>query len=748
MNNIQRAFRDKSALGLRMAQGGIVPDDRGVLEKGAAFVNQMTHGGQLSPTQAPLGDGLAGGAASALSGREQQINDAVAAQTGMATGGIVHGKGTATSDSVPVNLSAGEGVLPVKTVDAIGGPPAVHALIQRTTGNTPHAGLRAGGHYAAGAAPLDPTQPPAAQPAQPAPPAPGAALPGMNWAHPIDSMNARFAAQNAQDPQGAARAMATDTPYDVATPVTPFTGGISKGLGAAGDFLTGTGGVGYKPGVTPGVNLSTGAVVDAAKNFGGKALDIAGQGVDAVKGLAGRFGSKAGAPAADAAPSMANNAMHVFPDGSQSTAAEMSMAAGRPTSNLPAVANAANAANAPFVKSGLSPRGMLSQGAAANGSTFVSAPAMTAAAKAPPAPAAAAAAAAAPETNFSAREMQGAIPGSNPNASIVEYAPGSAGAATARGLSRATSVQSGAGNYVPGQLGSSTLNSNLATGPSSGPLVTPANGTGYISDNHGRSAMIRNPDSASGSGGGLNGQSNDPVVSAMANYKAAALSGDPGLQRVARMGVDAAVQSRSQDMSYAGNQLQRQMSMMNYQRELTNDRATAAGKAFDDQWGSAATDSDKNPNMARRAAAVGMQQALAGMTVNTGTANERPAVLGDLSNAQLANIKDEQDTLNKDNANKNEWGPKLINFVHGIKLQNDTNPRSVETPIGAENAHGVTGAAYARDANNNLVPITGSGPFNTDPASASEMRARNSGMRRQAEQNIYDSVAKTGRPQN
>lgn len=67
----------------------------------------------------------------------------------LARGGIVHGPGTQTSDSVPVHLSRDEAVLPAKTVDALGGPQAIGQLIEQTTGKPP-AGLRAGGGYYGG----------------------------------------------------------------------------------------------------------------------------------------------------------------------------------------------------------------------------------------------------------------------------------------------------------------------------------------------------------------------------------------------------------------------------------------------------------------------------------------------------------------------------------------------------------------------------------------------------------------------
>lgn len=73
-------------------------------------------------------------------------------QPGFARGGIVKGKGTTTSDSVPVNLSKGEAVLPAKTVKKLGGKSAVERLIEMTNGKPPvKGGIRAGGNYNGGA---------------------------------------------------------------------------------------------------------------------------------------------------------------------------------------------------------------------------------------------------------------------------------------------------------------------------------------------------------------------------------------------------------------------------------------------------------------------------------------------------------------------------------------------------------------------------------------------------------------------
>jgi len=67
---------------------------------------------------------------------------------GYAAGGIVKGKGTTTSDSIPVNLSKGEAVLPAKTVKALGGKSMVERLIEMTNGKPPvKGGIHAGGNY-------------------------------------------------------------------------------------------------------------------------------------------------------------------------------------------------------------------------------------------------------------------------------------------------------------------------------------------------------------------------------------------------------------------------------------------------------------------------------------------------------------------------------------------------------------------------------------------------------------------------
>ncbi len=108
-----------------------------------------------APAPVPQQQGITSGIVGLLKGRQQQIDKAA----GYARGGIVRGKGGV--DNVPmaiggidVNLTGGkkpEAVLPGKTVEALGGPAAVEALIEETNGKPPvKDGLKEGGNYADG----------------------------------------------------------------------------------------------------------------------------------------------------------------------------------------------------------------------------------------------------------------------------------------------------------------------------------------------------------------------------------------------------------------------------------------------------------------------------------------------------------------------------------------------------------------------------------------------------------------------
>lgn len=104
------------------------------------------------PAQQP--QGTIGRAMGILGGRKDQIDKAA----GYKRGGIVRGKGTPTSDSIPVNVagkninvSDTEAILPGKTVAALGGPAAVEKLIEKTNGKPPvKGGITAGGKYNVG----------------------------------------------------------------------------------------------------------------------------------------------------------------------------------------------------------------------------------------------------------------------------------------------------------------------------------------------------------------------------------------------------------------------------------------------------------------------------------------------------------------------------------------------------------------------------------------------------------------------
>lgn len=69
-------------------------------------------------------------------------------------GAVIPGHDLTGKDDVRVNVTRGEAILPVKTVDAMGGSEAVRGLIHKTNGK-PAVGARRGGKYAAGMVPED-----------------------------------------------------------------------------------------------------------------------------------------------------------------------------------------------------------------------------------------------------------------------------------------------------------------------------------------------------------------------------------------------------------------------------------------------------------------------------------------------------------------------------------------------------------------------------------------------------------------
>lgn len=200
MNNIQKAFKNKAKLSLRMAAGGLIqpnPQDSGSVglmgdpadaenaEKTARWrqddlLKQASYSLNPQPLQqaaaavTPLQLGHLNSPSEAINAergqrwREDDLLDktqyfSTAPQPGrrglrMAEGGIVRGPGGPTDDDVPmrvsgrdVQLSNTEAVLPAKTVQALGGPKAVEELIEATNGKPPvKGGLRDGGDYATG----------------------------------------------------------------------------------------------------------------------------------------------------------------------------------------------------------------------------------------------------------------------------------------------------------------------------------------------------------------------------------------------------------------------------------------------------------------------------------------------------------------------------------------------------------------------------------------------------------------------
>ena len=179
MNNIQKAFRDKGRLGLRQAQnmadGGVVmsPDEqrrarlRAQAEADAELERQeaakrapvapVIRSPAVPPPAAPppvvapvpIAPAVVAPVRAAPMGNQEVINRRLR-DAGLRKGGVVPGHDTSGSDDVPVNLTRGEGVLPVETVDALGGPAVIEHLIEATTGEKPKAGLRAGGKYELG----------------------------------------------------------------------------------------------------------------------------------------------------------------------------------------------------------------------------------------------------------------------------------------------------------------------------------------------------------------------------------------------------------------------------------------------------------------------------------------------------------------------------------------------------------------------------------------------------------------------
>lgn len=101
-----------------MADGGLVSRIKGV------FTTATT---DRKPDEVPLGSGAAAQAKNALTTRRQVLDEAERKAVGMAKGGHIRGKGTGTSDQIPIMASNGEFMIKAAAVKKIG-VPALEAL--------------------------------------------------------------------------------------------------------------------------------------------------------------------------------------------------------------------------------------------------------------------------------------------------------------------------------------------------------------------------------------------------------------------------------------------------------------------------------------------------------------------------------------------------------------------------------------------------------------------------------------------
>ncbi len=111
----------------------------------------------LGETAPPAPVRVAPAATAATSKSYEQIDAEIAAARAKMNapkkfkdGAVIPGHDTSGKDDVPVKVTRGEAILPVNTVDAMGGPMAVSDMIHATNGKPP-AGVRRGGKYANGA---------------------------------------------------------------------------------------------------------------------------------------------------------------------------------------------------------------------------------------------------------------------------------------------------------------------------------------------------------------------------------------------------------------------------------------------------------------------------------------------------------------------------------------------------------------------------------------------------------------------
>lgn len=267
---------------LRFADGGIINTlrNRGAVIDSA--VDSAVGGGAPAPAAAPvaaapaLPSQAADYAAQAAALEAEQLAAARAAaapkpkqglmsRLGFAQGGVVRlqGPGTGTSDDIPltlrtggegmnINVSNGEGlaVLPAKTMQHPEAVAAVNDIIETTNGKPPR-GLKAGASYADGSAPYKLGSDPELE--QKRMVDAGLASPySTGFGSSVGNSLRRFTVAHSNDPDsvavrsgtatpeqlqrakgGMARAMETDSPFDVAAPIAPLGASVKAAVEAA-----------------------------------------------------------------------------------------------------------------------------------------------------------------------------------------------------------------------------------------------------------------------------------------------------------------------------------------------------------------------------------------------------------------------------------------------------------------------------------------------------------------------------------
>ncbi len=264
---------------LRFADGGIINTLR---NRGAVIDAAVDSAGTPAPVAAPVATApalpsqAADYAAQAAALEAEQLAAARAAaapkpkqglmsRLGFAQGGVVRlqGPGTGTSDDIPltlntggegmnINVSNGEGlaVLPAKTMQHPEAVAAVNDIIETTNGKPPR-GLKAGASYADGSAPYKLGSDPELE--QKRMVDAGLASPdSTGFGSSVGNSLRRFTVAHSNDPDsvavrsgtatpeqlqrakgGMARAMETDSPFDVAAPIAPLGASVKAAVEAA-----------------------------------------------------------------------------------------------------------------------------------------------------------------------------------------------------------------------------------------------------------------------------------------------------------------------------------------------------------------------------------------------------------------------------------------------------------------------------------------------------------------------------------